>query len=274
MRTLLVALLSLALAGCAGLNKDLVQFDRLSDCPRQTPVKLIAAQDQFGPLTETHSLSCALEYARHSGDPALRASSIGSRLCFHLAERETDPSRRERLAAEGVTFAETAIAKGGDGDGAVHYFLAANLGLAVRDHLTLAVENLGRLESEMKRALELSPDIEGGGPMRLLGMLYLKAPAWPNGIGDGDKAYDLLEQAVNKYPYHPLNHLFFAQAIWDRSEDSEIGKVREEYAAGLQLLENGDWGYNRASWMKEFDQFKQEIGEAGSERERSLARAN
>jgi hypothetical protein len=40
----------------------------------------------------------------------------------------------------------------------------------------------GRLENKMKQALALSPDIDSGWPLRLLGAPYLKAPAWPNGI--------------------------------------------------------------------------------------------
>jgi hypothetical protein len=38
--------------------------------------------------------------------------------------------------------------------------LATNLGLAVLKHITLAMENLGRLEAETKQAVALSPDID------------------------------------------------------------------------------------------------------------------
>ena len=72
---------------------------------------------------------------------------------------------------------ETALAHGGNGDGAVHYYLAANLGLAVREHLMQAMSNLGQLEDEMKQAVALNPDIDDGGALRVLGTLYLKAPA-------------------------------------------------------------------------------------------------
>jgi hypothetical protein len=255
--SLLLALLS----GCSTLNRKIVQFDRLSECPNYTAGHLNAQQNRFGALTETHALECALSSLRHSQDPALRRSSLGGRLCLHLAERSRDPNRREKLASEGVGFAEDALALGAEGDGLVHYYLAANLGLVVRDRITLAMENLARLESEMKLAVALRPDFDDGGPLRLLGMLYLKAPPWPTGIGDGDKALDLLAQAVEKHPRHPLNHLFYAQALWEVEADSAAAKVRRELSVGTQLLREGDWGHSKIPWNQEFAAVRKEIGD-------------
>ena len=251
------------LAGCAGLPSDHVQFDGLSNCPKQTAATLAAKQSQLGPLSDTHTLACALTVLRNTQDTAVRRTALGSRLCLHLAEREANQEKREKLAAEGVSFAEAALAQGG-GDGAVHYYLAVNLGLAVREHITLAMENLGRLEDEMKQAEALSPDIDDGGPLRILGTLYLKAPAWPNGIGDRDKALELLKKAVIQHPGHPLNHLFYAQALWDEGDEATLTQVKAEFALGEKLLAEGNWGYSKEPWKKEFDAFQQEFGEAGN----------
>jgi len=253
----------LILTGCAGIPRHQVSFGHLSDCPKLTPQTLLDSHEQLGASTETHILACTLTFLRGNKDPALRRSSLGSRLCLHLAEREADQGKRELLAAEGVSFAEAAIAHGGDGDGAVHYYLATNLGLAVREHITLAMDNLGRLETELKRAVALSPELDDGGPLRVLGALYLKAPAWPSGIGDRDKALELLEQAVNKHPGHPLNHLFYAQALWEDDSEGNAARVQAELATGLRLLEEGHWGYRKAAWRKEFDDFQQEMAGGG-----------
>lgn len=259
------------LAGCAGLETDHVRFDRLADCPRQSAAMLSAQHNQFGPLSDTHALECALTVLRGSQDPAVLRTSLGSRLCLHLAEREANQEKREKLAAEGVDLAEAALKQGGGDDGAVHYYLAANLGLAVREHITVAMENLSRLESEMKQAQDLSPDIDDGGPLRLLGALYLKAPAWPNGIGDLDKALELLENAAKEHPGHPLNHLFYAQALWAEGEEAVLTQVKAEFALGERLLAEGNWGYNKESWKQEFDKFRQEFEEAGASRQQPLA---
>jgi len=250
------------LAGCAGLQHGQVQSDRLAECPSQTADMLVAEQSQLGPLSDTHTLACALNVLRGTQDPAISRTALGSRICLHLAEREASQEKREKLAAEGVRFAETALAQGGNG--AVHYYLAANLGLAVREHITLAVENLGRLEREMKQALALTPGIDDGGPLRLLGALYLKAPAWPSGIGDIDKALELLEKAAREHPGHPLNHLFYAQALWEDGEEDALNQAKSEFALGERLLVEGNWGYDKEPWKKEFDKFRQELEEAGS----------
>ncbi|WP_232216396.1 sterol transporter outer membrane protein BstC [Methylobacter marinus] len=256
---LLTAIAMLVLAGCAGLQSDRVRFDGLSGCPGQTAAMLAARQSQYGPLSDTHTLECALTVLRDSQDPALRRTSLGSRLSLHLAEREANPDRREKLAAEGVSLAEAALAQGADDDAAVHYYLAANLGLAVREHITLAMDNLERLEGAMKRALALNPDIDHGGPLRLLGALYLKAPAWPSGIGDLDKALELLEKAVNKHPAHPLNHLFYAQALWHEGDEAGLSRAKAEFTQGEKLLAEGNWGYSKESWKKEFAEFRQDL---------------
>ena len=259
------------LTGCVALHRDQVQFDHLSDCPKQSDSKLASLQNELGPMSDTQTLACAVDFMRNNKGTALLRSALGSRLCLNLAERETDQDKREKLAGEGVAFAEMALSKGGDDDGAVHYYLAANLGLAVREHLTLAMDNLNRLEGEMKKALALSPGIDDGGPMRLLGTLYIKAPAWPNGIGDRDKGLDLLEQAVKKYPGHPLNHLFYAQAILAVDDGDAPALAKSEFMLGEKLLERGNWGYSRPSWQKEFDNFRDDITEASGSPAQPLA---
>ena len=254
-------LLPVFLGGCATLDRSVVRFASLPECPPT----MAASPDSLGPSTPTRTLECTLESLRNARDPALIKSPLGSRVALYLAERETDSERREKLAAEGVRFAERAISLGADGDGAVHYYLAANLGLAVRDDFGLAVENLPRLESEMKRAVALSPGIDDGGPLRLLGALYLKAPPWPTGIGDGDKALELLRRAAIEYPGHPLNRLFLAQALWEVEGDDGLAEARAELATGLKLLQEGNWGYSRKPWEREFTKALEDIDDDESD---------
>jgi len=229
-------------------------------CPEQSVAKLSANQDAIGPLSDNDTLLCALATLRKAQGSPLNRSALGSRLYLHLAERATDPRQREYYANEGVRSAEAALALGAKDDGAVHYYLAANLGLAVRGHVALAAQNLARLEQEMQRAMALAPDIDDGGPLRLLGALYLKAPAWPNGIGDLDRALDLLARAAHEHPRHPLNHLFYAQALWSEGSETSQTQAKTQFALGKKRLDEGDWGYNEQAWTKEFAIFTAEMG--------------
>lgn len=258
---LTVPCLLLMLAGCGNLSKDTLSLEEARGCPRgMNASTLLARSNDFGPESSTKDLQCALNAVRNSHDPALLRSPLASRICLNLAERDEDPGTREKLASEGVRFAEQAIAQGANTNGAVHYYLASNLGLAVRSKPALAAENMSKLEQEAKLAVQLSPDLDGGGPLRLLGMLYLKAPPWPAGIGDGDKALELLKQAVDHHPEHPLNHLFYAQALFEVDGDAAKAKAQSEYALGLAKLKEGQWGFAKAAWLKESEAIGKEIG--------------
>ncbi len=250
-------LLSIA-SGCAHLQRDLVTL-RLEACPPQTPEQLAAEAVNFNSTSDDETLQCALGLLRQTDDPSFTSSSLGARICLLLAERATDQSSQEKFAAEGVHSAETALKAGGVQDGKVHYYLAVNLGLAIRHHITLAYEELDRLERELKRALELSPDEDMGGPARVLGMLYLKAPQWPKGYGDSDKALEMLAEVVKKYAQHPLNHLFYAQALWEVEAEAGVDQARSQLAEGKKLLDTGDWGRSREPWRKEFLEFEKEL---------------
>ncbi|MGY6275430.1 sterol transporter outer membrane protein BstC [Methylomonas sp. MgM2] len=244
---------------CTEVSRDHLLLELPSDCSAQTANTLIEEQTQLGPLTDTHTLACALAVLRDTKASSSR-SALASRLCLHLAERQTDEADREKFASAGVAFAEDALKQGGQHNGANHYYLAANLGLLVRDDIALAMENINRLEDEMKQSVVLSPDLDDGGPLRLLGALYLKAPSWPSGIGDLDKALEFLERAVIKHPDHPLNHLFYAEALWQEDEVGNLAQVKSEFALGEKLLTEGNWGYSKIPWRKEFAEFADETG--------------
>ena len=225
-------------------------------CSQAANVEALSA---LGPTSSTQELECGLATLRDTRKPELLRTANGSRIALHLAERNNDPVKRESIGNEGVRLAEQALSLGGKQDAAVHYYLAANLGLAVHDHPVEAANSLKRLESEIQQAVDLNPDLDNGGPLRLLGMLYLKAPAWPAGMGDGDKALELLKQVADKHPEHPLNHLFHAQALWDVEGESVLPQVRSELTTGLNRLNSGNWGYCKEPWQKEFSTFSKEL---------------
>lgn len=253
-------LLAAAFSGCAALPNRIVLFGPVSGCSGISEESLLASKSGLGPTTSTDELHCAMNVARNATHPAFVKTSISSEIALHLAERQPHGADREALAAEGVKLAERSLASGGKDDAAVHYFLAANLGLAINDHPVQAAENLRRLEEELTIAVKLSKSVDQGGPLRLLGMLYLKAPPWPTGIGDGDKALALLKESVDSFGDHPLNHLFYAEALFE--VDEKTTEAQAEIKKGQVLLSNGPWGNNRVIWEKEFADVINEVAKA------------
>ena len=72
--------------------------------------------------------------------------------------------------------------------------------------LVREVERYARLSAE------LDPTLRYGAAWRILGTLYVMAPAALVEHGDSETGLELLEQAVRKWPDHPENHLRLAEA--------------------------------------------------------------
>ncbi len=159
-----------------------------------------------------------------------------------LADRtEGDQARREGFASEGVRWAERALAQGGEERGDVNYYLAVNLGITVEKHPVAAIKNLDRLVASLEKAMALTPDVSSAGPYRVLGMVYLMAPPWPRGIGDGDKALELLREAVRRSPEYPPNRIFYARALWEVEGEEGEQEITEHLEEALRLLNREQW---------------------------------
>ena len=246
-------LLSSFLVSCSlSLRKEMVSLDYLDTCPAWTSSQLEEQVRLFDDVTDTFTLHCSLDLLRNSKSSPVHLTSAGSQICFLLADRtESDQVMRERFASEGVRWATRALEENDQKDGAVHYYLAVNLGIAVREHPAVAFKNLDRIVSNLEKALELSPDVNNAGPYRVLGMLYLMAPPWPQGIGDGDKALELLQEAVRRYPEYPKNRIFYAQALWELEGEDRQQEIIEHLEEALRLMNQEKWKTVRSRWMND-----------------------
>jgi len=223
-------------------------------CPGWTPVQLEEHITLFDDTTDTFDLQCALHLLRNAGTGSIHENWAGSKICFLLADRtETDQVRREGFAAEGVRWAERALSQRGEERGDVHYYLAVNLGIAVEKHPVSALKNLDRLVAGLEKAVALSPDIHSAGPYRVLGMVYLMAPPWPQGIGDGDKALELLQEAVRKSPEYPRNQIFYARALWEVEGEDKEREIAECLEEALRLMRQEKWKAVRKRWVDDLN---------------------
>jgi len=237
-------LLCFLLSSCTfTLPKEEVSLTHTKKCPEWTLAQLEKDARLFNHNTDSFTLQCALDLLRNSKGTPIHQTSTGSHICFLLADRtDTDQVRRERFASEGVHWAETALAENGKEDGDVYYYLAVNLGIAIKEHMALALKNLDRLVSSLEKALKLSPDVNYGGPYRVLGMLYLMAPPWPQGIGDGDRALEI----------------FYAQALWEVEGEDRREEIQKHLEEGLRLMHREQWKSVSDRWMKDLNHVAQE----------------
>ena len=172
--------------------------------------------------------------------------------CTHLAaDLERDDARVITLTEEGMAaIARAGLAAEDSKDAEAAYLHALNLGLFVRAKGMMAVGRLSELVSRLKVA-GAAPALDEGGPLRVLGLLYVKAPGWPMGPGDLDAALELLGQAVRDYPDHPLNHLYLAYALVDAGER---GQAAAELLRAKSLCATERFGEWARRWREEAEQ--------------------
>jgi tetratricopeptide (TPR) repeat protein len=169
----------------------------------------------------------ALDLDQKSRDAALAMAHAA----FLLADLEDKKSTMLEFAECGMAAAE----KAGDlaADPEASYYYALHLGMILNTKGIFALGKLPRLHEVLKVAAQ-KPDVDMGGPLRVLGMLYLSAPAWPQGIGDIDRALELLQEASERFPAHPQNHLFYARVLIE--EDDYAGATKAlDRAAGMAI---------------------------------------
>ncbi|MGB8294630.1 MAG: tetratricopeptide repeat protein [Polyangia bacterium] len=228
--------------------------------PASGPVTLTA--DEVRTLVASAEARCQLLVSRgerdaghadalraHQAAPRDRSAGLALASCAQLrADFETDEAKVLAITEQGAEAAR--LASSGPTDAEAAYLQAINLGLFVQAKGLVAIGRLSELVSLLKTA-SAKPDIDQGGPLRVLGLLYVRAPAWPVGPGDLDAGLELLKQAAGQHPEHPLNHLFYAQALIE-ADDHAAARRELDQARGLCAAERfGDWA---ARWKKEADE--------------------
>jgi tetratricopeptide (TPR) repeat protein len=181
--------------------------------------------------------SIALQHARHG---------------LRLAQTESGLDRPAAIAKAALKSMDSAGLAGDSLEPVAAYYRASLTGLVLQSQGLGAAGKLPELEKLFKKSTG-SPATEKGGPWRALGMLYLKAPAWPTGIGDIGLALENLEKAASSHGDYPHNHICLARALADdgSGEEAETSLKRAE-----ELLASGNWGGLESVWRGEIAEIR------------------
>jgi tetratricopeptide (TPR) repeat protein len=130
------------------------------------------------------------------------------------------------------------------------YWLGAALGVQARERSSTALDALPRIEELFQRAAEADPELEEGGPSRALALLYARAPGWPTGPGDPERALAEARKAVALKPDYPPNQLALGEAL-DLNGDSR--GARDAYSRALDLAKGREAAGDpdAAEWIQE-----------------------
>lgn len=106
-----------------------------------------------------------------------------------------------------------AVVSDADADDAGAAFArAAITGRFVQGKGLRAAKSLREVEEYARRSREFDPDFRDGAATRLLGTLYVVAPASLLKHGDSETGLDMLETLTAAHPQDPVNHLRLAEA--------------------------------------------------------------
>lgn len=153
--------------------------------------------------------------AQKDVEAALKAANC----CAYLVKAGKDRESRLADARMGRQLAERAVHQRPQ-SGLAHYLYAYLTALEAENNPLRGLELVPAIEREARMAASLAPSLDYGGPDRMLGELYLRAPGMPVSIGDVEKAIACYRRAVAIAPGFPENRLGLAEALLE-SEDTK-----------------------------------------------------
>lgn len=148
---------------------------------------------------------------------------------------------------KGVEYGEQGV-KVNENSLEANFWLAVNYGSYGQEKgIMKSLSLISPIKTCAERVLELDESYFYGGPWRVLGRLYNKAPGFPLSIGSNKKALECFEKALEFGPKFYLNHLFIAELyISERKKDKAREHLERIINAPLNKNhEREDEGYKR-----------------------------
>jgi hypothetical protein len=103
-----------------------------------------------------------------------------------------------------------------------------------------AIKLVAEVERWARYSLAIDPKYREGAARRMLGTLYVLAPARFLDNGDSEKGLELLQRQVKEYPRDPVNHLRVAEAFISLNDPTPSVKhlcYARDHARGLRISE-------------------------------------
>ncbi len=149
------------------------------------------------------------------------AYGLLSEINYWLGESAADAGDKLAFFEEGVECGKSGIIINEDSLES-NFWLAVNSGSYGQEKgIMQSLAMIAPIKTAAEKALKLNENYFYGGPWRVLGRLYHKAPGFPFSIGNGKKAVECLEKAVEIGPKFFLNRLFLAEAYLSNRDQAE-----------------------------------------------------
>lgn len=144
---------------------------------------------------------------------------------YYWTGEYSDPGDKLFYFNEGVQYGEQGVQVDPDSLEA-NFWLAANWGsYGQAKGIMKSLSLVSPIKNTIEKVIGIDETYFYGGPWRILGRLYHKAPGFPISIGDNSRALECLLKAVDLGPGFFLNHLFLAELYVSMREKE---KAREQ----------------------------------------------
>ena len=156
---------------------------------------------------------------------------------YYWSGEYAEPEDKLFYYEKGVEYGEQGVEADEDSLEA-NFWLSVNWGsYGYEKGIMKSLSLIKPIKEKAEKCIEIDDTYFYGGPWRVLGRLYNKAPGFPISIGDNKKSLECFEKALEFGPKFYLNHLFIAELyISDRKKD----KAREhlEWVVEAELNPN------------------------------------
>jgi tetratricopeptide (TPR) repeat protein len=172
-----------------------------------------------------------------------RTSALKAANCYaFLVGQGKDKTLRLADAVKGRKLAEAAVTMFPK-SGLAHYLYAYLTGLQAENDPLRGLELVPIIEHEATLAAKFNPEVNGAGPDRMLGELYLRAPGAPLSIGDLEKAAAHYRRAIAIAPKHIENQLGLVETLIEEGEDEEACTHLHGLLSGMRpnLASEASW---------------------------------
>jgi tetratricopeptide (TPR) repeat protein len=159
-----------------------------------------------------------------------------SKAYWYVGNHAGSKPEKKKYFEEGVEAAQRAISiKSNDCRG--HFWLGVNYGM-VADTAGMfeALGMVDKIKSAVEQAIKINKNCECGGPQRVLGKLYARAPFFKG--GSKTKAIRSLEQSLAACPNDTQSRIFLAEIYIDQNKK---GLAIQQLKRVLQQKPDSDW---------------------------------
>ena len=129
-----------------------------------------------------------------------------------------------------------------------NFWLAVNYGSFGNEKgIMKSLSLIQPIRDRIERVMKIDESYFYGGPWRVLGRLYHKAPGFPFSVGDTKKSLECFEKALELGPKFYLNHIFVAE-LYQSLRNKDKAREHLEWVINAPLNKNHeieDAGYKK-----------------------------